>query len=101
MSALRIEYDDEMLVTPQELAARWRVTDDSLANLRSRKMGLPFVKLPSGPIRYRVSDILAAELEGYRGVTIQKVAEAIRTVPDLDGRTVNRIVNHVTSVLQK
>ena len=88
-----------MVVTPQELAARWHVTPGSLAKLRSRKLGLNFVKLPSGPVLYRVSAILPAEHEGYRGVTIHKVVDSIKTAPGVDGRTLNAMAAHVTRKL--
>ena len=49
----------EIYRTPEETAKQLRISAKSLANSRSKGKGidLPFVKLNTGSIRYRQSDI--------------------------------------------
>jgi hypothetical protein len=57
----------DVLITSDELCRHWRLTPTHICNLRKLKKGAPFIKLPSGGIRYRVSEILAAEVRGRGG----------------------------------
>ena len=54
----------EVFLTEAELAARWGLAPATLTNRRWRRQGPPFVKLSGRTVRYRLSDILAAEAEG-------------------------------------
>jgi hypothetical protein len=47
-------------LTPRDLAARWRVTANHLANLRWQGQGPAFLKL-GGVVRYRLADVEAYE----------------------------------------
>lgn len=76
------EVDSESYLTPQELADRWRIETMTLANQRSRGEGLPYLKTPSGSIRYKLSDVLRAEAEGTRGFTWARLSNALRSVLD-------------------
>lgn len=51
--------NDEIL-TPKELAARWKTSVDALAQERYRGQGPHYLKLGSR-VRYRLSDILKYE----------------------------------------
>lgn len=74
----------ETLVTPGELAAHWRYTDDHLSNLRRAGRGLPFLKLPSGGVRYRASDILTAEIQGTGGpLAVDRICLALAACKEL------------------
>ena len=57
--------DEDVLLTPEEVAARFRVSPDQLAKWRHRGNGPVFVKLGkiggSGEVRYRQADIEAYE----------------------------------------
>ncbi len=68
---------DDVMITAEELAVRWQLSTGTLANLRARGEGLPFVKLPSGAIRYRAVDVLAAEEKGAFGFSWDKLADAL------------------------
>ena len=58
----------DVLISSAALAAHWGYTDNHLSNLRRNTgAGLPFVKLPTGGIRYRMSEVLAAEIAGTVG----------------------------------
>ena len=72
---------DDTFLTPEELAARWRVDVHRLANLRAQGDGLPFTKT-TGRVLYRLADVLAAEAQGRRGFSWSKLAAA---VDDFDG----------------
>jgi hypothetical protein len=90
---------DDILMTPQELAARHRTTVESLANLRSRGEGLPFVKLPSGAVRYVARVVLAAEAAGLYGLTWHRIERAVSSAPGLDDRQRVRLVEHLRKQL--
>lgn len=74
----------DTIVTSKLLAERWGYSVDHLSNLRRARQGLPFIRLPLGPkqwkggIRYRLSDIVSAEIGGTFGpTTIERVCIAI------------------------
>lgn len=50
----------ETLLTTRDLAHRWQVNIGSLANDRSARRGVPFVKI-GGVVRYRLRDVEAYE----------------------------------------
>jgi hypothetical protein len=92
---------DDVFMKPAELAARWRTDVGTLANLRSRGEGLPFVKLPSGPILYKVADVLAAEAAGARGFMWSKLAAAIRAFPGISGDQADDLIKHLERELRR
>jgi hypothetical protein len=49
------------LLTPTQLAERWGMAAVSLATMRSRNLGPPFIRLGNNTVRYRLSDIIAYE----------------------------------------
>jgi hypothetical protein len=51
---------EDMLLTERQLAARWSFSPGSLANARSQGRSIPYVRIGSR-VRYRLSDVLAAE----------------------------------------
>lgn len=67
---------DDVFMTPEELAQRWRIDVTSLSNLRSRGDGLPFTKT-TGRVLYKVADVLACEARGVRGFSWAKLASAV------------------------
>lgn len=67
-----------VLLTPAEVGARYSYTEEHLCNLRKAGRGWPFMKLETGGIRYRLSDLLAAELRGTTGpLTLERVEQAV------------------------
>ncbi|MBB5791791.1 helix-turn-helix transcriptional regulator [Jiangella mangrovi] len=48
------------VLTPRELASRWRVSAGHLANLRARGEGIRYIKL-GACVRYRLMDVLEHE----------------------------------------
>jgi hypothetical protein len=50
------------MITPDQLAARWRTSVSYLANLRNQKKGCPYVKLGRRVV-YREADVKKYELD--------------------------------------
>ena len=50
------------MITPDQLAARWRTSVSYLANLRNQKKGCPYVKLGRRVV-YREVDVRRYELD--------------------------------------
>ncbi|MDH4981470.1 hypothetical protein [Hyphomicrobium sp. D-2] len=77
----------EVFLTGEELSARWRLKEQTLANQRAAGEGIPYTKLPSGSIRYKLADILEAEREGHKGFTWFALEKTIRRFPGLGPNT--------------
>lgn len=75
---------DDILFTAEQLAARWQLNTGTLANLRARGEGVPWVKLPSGAIRYKMADILEAETRGAGGFTWERLSDALHKLVEAD-----------------
>lgn len=55
---------ENQMLTPHALAARWKITVQTLYNWRVRKVGPPFVRIGMGPrarVLYRLDDVMAFE----------------------------------------
>ena len=65
---------DETLLTRSELAKRWKVSIETLKRRERAKILRP-VRLEGRVIRYRMSDVLRIEDEGYAGVKDEEVAD--------------------------
>lgn len=89
-----IDHEDVYL-TPDELADRWRMDVRTLANQRHRGEGLQHVKLPSGKILYRLADVLTAEREGYRGLSVREVCAEIMKCDGVSPDLLRRIATQV------
>jgi hypothetical protein len=78
-----IDLLNDTLITSDELATRWRQSPQTMANLRRSRRGVPYIKLPpSGHVRYRLSDIVRAEMGGIRGpITPDVVRMAVSGIP--------------------
>lgn len=86
---------DDILMTTQELADRWRLDPGSLANLRTRGEGPPFIKLDNGSVRYRVRDVLDAETVGARGFSWDRLETALRRFPGLVTSDADKLLAHL------
>jgi len=51
----------ELLLTEEQLAARWQISTDKLRMDRWRKVGCPYLKL-GRLVRYSITDVLAFEV---------------------------------------
>jgi hypothetical protein len=78
---------NDTLLRPIDVTTRWQVGVDHLVRLRERGAGPAWLRLPgsrkvedrpTGQIRYRLSDIVAAELDGAAGpLTLARVYLAV------------------------
>lgn len=68
-----IDLLSDVLMTSDELCSHWRYTPTHVCNLRKRGK-VPFIKLYSGAIRYRMSEIIEAEVAGTLGtITVEQI----------------------------
>jgi len=76
---------DGYLMTAGEVGDHLRYSTERLAHLRKDGAGPPFIKLPTGGVRYAMSEISAWQLAGETGpLTLDRVALAVAaclTVP--------------------
>lgn len=87
---------DDVYMTAAELAARWRCDVNTLANLRARGEGLPFVKRgANGGVLYKIADVLAFEARGTRGFTWARLANAVDAFPGLVGSQRQDFIDHL------
>lgn len=76
------------LLTTTEVAEHLRFSVDHLANLRRQSRWLPWIQFETGAVRYRLADVIAAQIAGTDGpLTLDRVCLAIVAAPDLDTKT--------------
>lgn len=79
-----LKHFNGVMITAGDLAQHWGYTEVHLANLRKNGRGLPFLKLPTGGVRYNQAEIIAAELSNTSGpLTIERVCQAIAACEDV------------------
>lgn len=67
-----------VLFTPAEVGERYRFSVGHLANLRKAGRAWPFIRLGNSGIRYRLSELLAAEIRGTSGpLTLERVEQSV------------------------
>lgn len=91
---------DDTLLTAAEAADMLRMDVATLANMRARGEGLPWFKLPSGAVRYRMSEVLAWINTGARGLTWQRLANALEAYPDMALAQRNELLAHLRNALK-
>jgi len=84
----------DFLLTPAELCARWGLAEAPLRTYRSQgKEPIPHVRLPGGSIRYRASDVIRCELDGYQGATYDDIEAAAKSVQGMTPALVRALVD--------
>lgn len=78
---------EDFFLTPEQLATRWQRDVGTLANDRCNGRGVPFVKLGTGAIRYRASDILAFEQAGASDPGLERALELLDAAAGLPVET--------------
>lgn len=79
----------DTLIKPSDLIRRWGQSADHLSSCRRRGVGIPFIRLPGvkpgkGSIRYRLSDVIAAELQGMSGpLSLERVCLVVAGLTEL------------------
>ena len=99
VSATKHDIDD-VLLTVDELSVRWRLAVTSLANLRTRGEGIPFTKLPSGSIRYKLSDVLEAESDGQFGFSWDGLKDALKSFHQLSANERTELFLHLKRTMK-
>ncbi len=91
---------DDVLLTVDELSVRWRLTVQTLANLRSKGEGPPYLKLPSGSIRYKLSDIMKAEGDGQYGFSWDGLKDALDAFDNLTTAQRTELYRHLRRTMK-
>ncbi|MBA4130048.1 MAG: hypothetical protein C0519_01340 [Hyphomicrobium sp.] len=81
-----IELIGDYLLKASEVAEHLRYSEQHLANMRraGNKTFMPWIALPGGAIRYRMADVVAAQIGGTTGpLTLDRVNLAIATCRDV------------------
>jgi hypothetical protein len=91
---------DDVFLTAAELSVRWRLEEHSLANLRTKGEGIPFTKLPSGSIRYKLADVLEGERDGQRGFSWEALNEAMKRFPGLSQNMRVELMQHLRKTMK-
>lgn len=95
-----IDMLSDTLITPDQLAKRWGHGTDVLSNLRRARRGVPWIKLPTGRIRYRLSDIIRAEATGRAGpVTVDVVRFALMGLAGISPQLRETIARRIESII--
>lgn len=93
---------ESVMVTPTELARHWRMSPDYLSNLRRAGKGIPHVKLPTGKVLYRLSDVLAAEISNTQGpITLDRIALALQAYKPLAPPEQDKLLEHLREFLAR
>ncbi len=90
---------DDIFLTPQQLADRWQLDTGTLSNLRARGEGVPFVKLPSGSVRYKVADVLTAETASARGFSWARLSAALESAPGMTPEHSVKLLKHLKAAM--
>lgn len=90
-----------MYMTAGQLAVRWNYSEDHLSNLRRDGKGVPWIKLPTGAIRYKVEDVVAAELRAAAGpLSLSAVCLAVAACESVPKEHRAAIVEHLRENLK-
>lgn len=88
-------------MTTNELGERWRYSVQTLSNARTDGRGLPFVLMPTGGVRYRVSEVVAAEIAGTRGpLSVDRVALELSLMPEVPAELARAICDRLRLYLR-
>lgn len=96
-----LQLTDAVMLTSKEVASHLRYSEEAMSLMRRRGKGPAWIKLPSGGIRYRMSEVLAWELSHERGpLTVERITLAIlscATVPIEHRAALNEHLQRVLS----
>lgn len=82
---------EDRFLTPIQLAERWGIDRHTLAQLRTRGEGPPFLKM-TGAVRYREADILAVEELQTRGFRWMALRSALERAPHVDHKRIDDLM---------
>lgn len=91
-----------VLVTPLELAKHWRMSPDYIANLRRAGRGIPYIKLGTGRVLYRLSEVLAEELRSTQGpITLERIELALTALRTMPADTRAQVMAHLQAAFAR
>lgn len=91
-----IDLLEGVLVTPQEVSKHFRLSESHLSNLRNAGKGLPFIKLPTGAVRYSLAEVLACQISNTSGpITLDRIALALAAMRGLSADQRAAIIDHL------
>jgi excisionase family DNA binding protein len=93
--------EDDLYMTPEEVAQRLRCDVSTLANLRARGEGIPYVKPFGGRVLYKMADVLAVETRGFRGFSWARLAAALDKFEDLKPGQCAKLLAHLKTEMGK
>lgn len=104
VAALRpiLALTDAVLLTSKQVGAHLQYSEESLSLMRRKNKGPAWIKLPTGGVRYRMSEVLAWELEHERGpLTIERVTLAVLSCAEVPIEYRAALNDHLAKVLTK
>ena len=92
----------DLLISGADLADHWGYTETHLSNLRKAGKGVPWIKLPTGGIRYRMSEVLSAELSGRAGpLSLEHVLLAVSACKAVPAEHRATLLEHLKAALDR
>jgi hypothetical protein len=87
---------DGYLMTAAEVGEHLRYSTERLAHLRKDGLGPPFIKLPTGGVRYSMSEVTAWQLAGESGqLTLERVAVAVAACVSIPAEHRAALIQHL------
>lgn len=97
-----LQLTDSVLLTSKQVGAHLQYSEEALSLMRRKNKGPAWLKLPSGGVRYRMSEVLAWELENERGpLTLDRITVAVLSCSDVPLEHRAAINEHLAKVLTK
>lgn len=95
-----LQLTDAVMLTSKEVGAHLRYSEEALSLMRRKNKGPTWLKLPSGGVRYRMSDVLAWEIAAEAGpLTINRVVLAIMSCADVPIEHRAKLADHIQQAL--
>ncbi|MGI9159839.1 MAG: helix-turn-helix transcriptional regulator [Saprospiraceae bacterium] len=87
---------DGYLMTAAEVGEHLRYSTERLAHLRADGRGPPFIKLPTGGVRYQMAEVTAWQLAAECGpLTLDRVALAVAACVSVPAEQRAAIIQHL------
>ena len=89
-----------VMIDSGDLSSHWCYSENHLSSLRRLHKGPPWVKLTTGVVRYRLSEVLAAEIAGAGGaLTLERVLLAVSACKAVPVEQRGVLIAHLTATL--
>lgn len=96
-----IKFVDDEVLTTSQLSVRWQQSTEYLGYLRRMGRGVPWFHLPTGAVRYRLRDVVAAELRGVAGsLSTEHVILAVISCQAIPFEDRVKVIRHLRACLK-